>query len=317
MRCGIRHPRGCGVRSLAFGSQAAGASPVDEDTRLRGAERRGGFSATSGFTLIELLVVVGIIGLLVSLLLPSLARARHQAKGVVCLSNMGQVAKGLTLYLAQYRDRYPEHSSPSSMSPRKRWPDYLHPLMRQEEVYECPNLNVAQRENCRKTWAHNPSKKYGGYGYNFQYFGNSRTGTALPEWRVPYYAPSSAIRVPALTLVVADVRGSKAGKPGNLFGESGAAVYVVDPPLGSRNLGSKGARAGNDPAKLWYEGGLVAPQDEELWRSAPEERHLGKVSLAMADGHAEPMKVDKLDGRQPDGTADNRYYNGLYDPIQY
>ena len=52
-----------------------------------------------GFTLIELLVVVSIIALLISILLPSLQRAREQAKLTVCLANLSSVDKVLLIYL--------------------------------------------------------------------------------------------------------------------------------------------------------------------------------------------------------------------------
>ena len=54
---------------------------------------------TGGFTLIELLVVVSIIALLISILLPSLSRAREQAKLTVCKSNISSVGKTFILYL--------------------------------------------------------------------------------------------------------------------------------------------------------------------------------------------------------------------------
>lgn len=60
-----------------------------------------------GFTLIELLVVVAIIAILMAILLPSLQRARDQAKGSVCLSNLHQLALATHYYAGDNQDRLP------------------------------------------------------------------------------------------------------------------------------------------------------------------------------------------------------------------
>src|SRR5437867_12739488 len=54
-----------------------------------------------GFTLIELLVVVAIIALLISILLPSLAGAREQAKQAYCLANMSSIGKASNAYASE------------------------------------------------------------------------------------------------------------------------------------------------------------------------------------------------------------------------
>jgi len=60
-----------------------------------------------GFTLVELLVVIAIIAILAAVLFPALGMVRERAKATSCLSNMRQIAIGLTMYVNDKGEGFP------------------------------------------------------------------------------------------------------------------------------------------------------------------------------------------------------------------
>ena len=101
----------------------------------------------SGFTLIELLVVIGIIGVLMSLLLPALSRARASSNRTACLSNERQILTAILMYAGEHHGYLPGPTVACINDPRlvNAQPgvtlDAAHPDWSQMDVwtYEFPN----------------------------------------------------------------------------------------------------------------------------------------------------------------------------------
>jgi len=60
-----------------------------------------------GFTLVELLLVIAIIGILASMLLPSLAKGKERARMTQCLNNLHQMGVTIRLYVDDNKGRFP------------------------------------------------------------------------------------------------------------------------------------------------------------------------------------------------------------------
>src|SRR5437868_2459119 len=87
---------------------------------------------SSAFTLIELLVVIAIIGILASMLLPALARAKEAANRIKCVNNMRQLEVSLKLYADDNDGLYPPRTN------AYRWPTLLQEYYRTTNLLVCP-----------------------------------------------------------------------------------------------------------------------------------------------------------------------------------
>ena len=100
-----------------------------------------------GFTLLELMAAVAVVLLLLSLLLPTLAKAREAARRTQCKSQLHQLGLAFTTYAADFDDFLPHEDNGDSQPPFGcGWYEvltpYLGPQGRQGDCRQCPALSV-------------------------------------------------------------------------------------------------------------------------------------------------------------------------------
>ena len=140
--------------------------------RARAARGRDRAAYSRGFTLVELLVVIAIISLLMSILLPSLRKARQQALRVTCLANLRTQSTAMAAYSSEFDGQMPPcyiGDRPGMWYRHNNGDDVWEYLSSQSgyEAYLCPEFWNDEENNAR-----------GGGGY-----GSTYMAAVDPKWR--------------------------------------------------------------------------------------------------------------------------------------
>lgn len=98
------------------------------DTPQRNPEVKSASADSDGFTMIELLVVIAIIGILASLLLPALTRAKGAGHRTSCVNRMKQWAVALQMYADDNQDFIPRESFIPGGTSINLWAQVRNPL---------------------------------------------------------------------------------------------------------------------------------------------------------------------------------------------
>lgn len=128
------------------------------------------------FTLIELLIVMGILGILVSILIPSIEKSRTKVRQVSCMSNLRQIVHGTLVFTVDNNGEFPSYKNNSSS-----WPwgfsdwgieksNFYKDYMKVKDVYFCAqDLVNSKKSEAGKCYPSFPAKASDAWRVNISY----------------------------------------------------------------------------------------------------------------------------------------------------
>lgn len=259
-----------------------------------------------GFTLIELLVVIAIIALLLSIIIPSLKKAKEHAREIFCKNNLKQYGTACFMYRGDYDDKFPWvyywlHIDPPAKAAADGTPLYcmwhnediepdgqLWPYLEAGKINLCPVLDSLARSGKADDHVNCPVPMKPQFSYSM----NSYLGAGMNE--IGYNYSGDVVRANDITRSPAQV---------GMFGEESLWLIEADPGLGEAFLN---LATFNDNVLL------IKPDSWTPFTSLPyadclasfhkagADKNSGTSNVVFVDGHVEMVKpIDSLNAMWP------------------